>query len=63
MAELINADDFLTATAIIDWRHPAVHSLAIELAGGDREPQVVARRCFEWVAMKSSIAWISAASK
>jgi transglutaminase-like putative cysteine protease len=39
----------LTATDIIDHHSPAVRQLARELAGVERDPFVVAQRCFEWV--------------
>lgn len=40
---------YLAATEIIDHQTPAVRQLALELAGGERDPFIVARRCFEWV--------------
>jgi transglutaminase-like putative cysteine protease len=40
---------YLAATEIIDHHTPAVRQLALELAGDERDPAVVARRCFEWV--------------
>jgi transglutaminase-like putative cysteine protease len=40
---------FLDASEIIDHQAPAVRRLALELAGGARDPLVVAKRCFEWV--------------
>lgn len=48
MRTLENASDFLEATDVIDWRQPAVQSLAAELgsSGGSAE---TARACFEWV--------------
>ena len=49
MHELINAAEFLAATPVIDWKQPAVTSLAAELAGGESDPEPIARRCFEWV--------------
>lgn len=40
---------YLAATKIIDWEHPAVFSRARALAEGANSVDVVARRCFEWV--------------
>ena len=42
-------EEFLRATAIIDWRHPAVAEKARELSNGTANPVEIARRCFEWV--------------
>ena len=39
---------FSQVTAVVDWRHPAVHRLARELARG-RGPLGLVRACFEWV--------------
>jgi transglutaminase-like putative cysteine protease len=49
MTATINDADFLASTAVIDWRHPDVHALALRLAGGESDRVLVARRCFEWV--------------
>ncbi|MCC6536163.1 MAG: transglutaminase domain-containing protein [Bryobacterales bacterium] len=43
------ADPFLAATDIIDWKHPAVRAKASELALKRDDPESIARRCFEWV--------------
>lgn len=40
--------EFLAASDVIDYGHPAVHSLAAEL-GRDAEPLALAARCFHWV--------------
>jgi transglutaminase-like putative cysteine protease len=40
---------YLAATEIIDHHTPTVRQLALELAGGERDPLVVAKRCYEWV--------------
>lgn len=40
-------EEYLRATAIIDWQEPAVGRLARALGGGATE--AVVRRCFEWV--------------
>ncbi len=40
--------EFLSASDVIDHDHPAVRSLAAELAG-DRDPVDVAAHCFRWV--------------
>jgi transglutaminase-like putative cysteine protease len=42
-------DQYLRATPIINWTHPAVHALAHELAVGLTTPTAIAQRCFEWV--------------
>jgi transglutaminase-like putative cysteine protease len=42
-------DYFLRSTPIIDFHHPAVLSLARELATGTDGPAETGRRCFEWV--------------
>lgn len=48
MRTLANASDFLEATDVVDWRHPAVQSLAIELRSSGDSVETV-RSCFEWV--------------
>jgi len=40
---------FLVSTAIVDWFHADVRTLAWYLAGGERDATEIARRCFEWV--------------
>lgn len=40
---------FLASTAVVDWYHADVRTLAWCLAGGERDAVEVARRCFEWV--------------
>lgn len=45
----MHADEFLASTEIIDWQAPAIKSLARELAGGETDPFIVAKRCFAWV--------------
>lgn len=42
-------EDYLRATPIIDWTHPAVRALAESLAAGQDSPAEIARRCFVWV--------------
>jgi transglutaminase-like putative cysteine protease len=42
-------DQYLRATPIIDWAHPAVQALAQHLAEGGDTPLAIAQRCFEWV--------------
>ena len=42
-------NDYLQATDIIDWQHPAVLSLAQSLAEGRGSVDAIARTCFEWV--------------
>jgi transglutaminase-like putative cysteine protease len=49
MEALTNRDDFLAATKVVDHHHPAVQSLARELASGDDDRAHIAKRCFEWV--------------
>ena len=41
--------EFLDSTDVVDWYHPDVCRTAWLLASGTRDPQRVARRCFEWV--------------
>jgi len=41
--------DFLASTHVVDWYHADVRTLAWFLAGGERDPVEIARRCFEWV--------------
>lgn len=42
-------DPYLSATQIIDWQHPAILSLARQLASGQNTPEAIAKTCFEWV--------------
>jgi transglutaminase-like putative cysteine protease len=42
-------EEYLRATDVIDWTHPAVRSKASELASGAAGVTEIARRCFEWV--------------
>jgi transglutaminase-like putative cysteine protease len=49
MRRLDNQADYLASTEIIDWHHHDVGALAAELAGGESDHELVARRCFEWV--------------
>jgi transglutaminase-like putative cysteine protease len=42
-------EPYLRATPIINWTHPVVHALALELAAGQVSPAGIARQCFEWV--------------
>jgi transglutaminase-like putative cysteine protease len=42
-------EPFLNFTDVIDWRHPAVHAKAEELAQRSSDVRDIARRCFEWV--------------
>ena len=41
--------EFLASTDVVDWYHADVRTLAWFLAGGERNPVEIARRCFEWV--------------
>jgi transglutaminase-like putative cysteine protease len=45
----VNVQNYLEATAIVDWDHPEVLALARDLAGSQGDQVAVARRCFEWV--------------
>jgi transglutaminase-like putative cysteine protease len=49
MEVLENRSDFLAATRVVDFDHPAVRSLARDLVAGENNPADVAKRCFEWV--------------
>ncbi len=40
---------FLESSLIVDWKHPAVISLARKLAEDLRTPEQIAERCFVWV--------------
>jgi transglutaminase-like putative cysteine protease len=42
-------EQFLRATDVIDWTHPAVSYKARELAEGTTDIHEIVRRCFEWV--------------
>lgn len=41
--------EYLASTPIVDREDPEVLALARELAGDDKDPVAVVRRCFEWV--------------
>lgn len=40
---------FLVVTDVIDWKHPEVLARARALAAAASDPEVIAKRCFEWV--------------
>lgn len=42
-------EEYLRATDIIDWQHPAVLQLAQQLAGQCQSTHETVQRCFEWV--------------
>lgn len=42
-------NEFLAATATIDWTHAAVLARARALAHGIDDAETIARVCFEWV--------------
>ena len=42
-------EQFLRATEVIDWTHPAVFSKAKELTKGTTDIYEIVSRCFEWV--------------
>ena len=42
-------DEFLTNSAVVDWRHPNVLSRAKLLSSGMTDVHQIARTCFEWV--------------
>jgi transglutaminase-like putative cysteine protease len=42
-------EDYLAATEIIDWNHPAIRELAGHLRNGADNPVEIAKRSFEWV--------------
>jgi transglutaminase-like putative cysteine protease len=42
-------EPYLRSTPIINWMHPAVHTLAESLAAGQDSPAVIAQLCFAWV--------------
>src|SRR5262245_30586608 len=42
-------EQYLRATPIIKWTHPAVRARAQQLADGLDSPDAIAQQCFEWV--------------
>jgi transglutaminase-like putative cysteine protease len=48
---------FLAASDIIDWQHPAIVARAAELAAGGVGELVIARRCFEFVRDQIRHSW------
>lgn len=42
-------DKYLVATEIIDWDHPSIKTLAIQLSDGCEFQMEIAKNCFEWV--------------
>jgi transglutaminase-like putative cysteine protease len=40
---------FLESNEVINWQHPDVLDQANKLAAGSQAPEIIARRCFEWV--------------
>ena len=42
-------DDYLRSTALMDYDHPEVRSLARALGDGVSDPTTIAKRSFEWV--------------
>lgn len=42
-------EDYLQATAVIDWQHPEIIDRASQIAAGQETPQEIAKACFEWV--------------
>ena len=47
--EKCSMEQFLRATDVIDWTHPAVSSKARELTEGATDTYEIVMRCFEWV--------------
>lgn len=47
--EKCSMEQFLRATDVIDWTHPAVSSKARELTEGTTDTYEIVMRCFEWV--------------
>jgi transglutaminase-like putative cysteine protease len=41
--------NYLEASEVIDWQHPAILELAEELAAPHQAEQAIAKACFEWV--------------
>jgi transglutaminase-like putative cysteine protease len=49
MEQLTDLRKFLAASDVVDWRHPEVRALALQLGNGECDHIRIARRCFEWV--------------
>jgi transglutaminase-like putative cysteine protease len=49
MTDLTNRAEYLASTEVVDWDHADVRRLADDLADGESDPALVAKRCFEWV--------------
>ncbi len=47
--ELTNRREYLASTEVVDWDHADVRQLAEDLADGETDPLLVAKRCFDWV--------------
>lgn len=41
--------EYLASTPVVDWENPDVLALAKKLAGDEKDPVAVTRRCFDWV--------------
>jgi transglutaminase-like putative cysteine protease len=48
---------FLKSCDVIDWRHPAVLAMAMELVGGATDPVEIARCCFRFVRDEIRHSW------
>jgi transglutaminase-like putative cysteine protease len=42
-------EEYLQATAVIDWQHPEIIDRARQIASNRETPQEIAQACFEWV--------------
>jgi transglutaminase-like putative cysteine protease len=42
-------EQYLQATEIIDWHHPAIQTLAQDIAAPHHTTEAIAQACFEWV--------------
>jgi transglutaminase-like putative cysteine protease len=42
-------EEYLQVSAVIDWNHPEVITLAQQIAAGLETPGAIAKACFEWV--------------
>ena len=49
MTDLTNRAEYLASTDVVDWDHADVRQLADDLADGESDPVLIAKRCFEWV--------------
>ncbi|WP_239649943.1 transglutaminase-like domain-containing protein [Methylocucumis oryzae] len=49
--------DFIAPNSVIDWQHPLILAKARQLAEGENDEVVIARRCFEFVRDEIKHSW------